>query len=117
MLILVITFNGLSVFAYLLWVVVCGWLVCLVLTVYALYRQKPLAALNDNSLKTDRAPLVSILVAARNEEHRVLDKSMRSVLAQDYGQFEVIAVNDRSTDATGSILNSIAQTDHRLRSI
>ena len=117
MIILVIKFNVLSVFGFLLWLVVCGWLVCLVLTLYALYRQRPLEAWNDSRLKTNDAPLVSILVAARNEEHRVLDQSMRSMLAQDYGQFEVLAVNDRSTDATGSILNSIAQTDHRLQSI
>jgi len=115
--ILAIKFNGLSVLAYLLWLVVCGWLVCLVLTLYTRYRQRPLEALNDNSLKKNDAPLVSILIAARNEEHRVLDQSMRSMLAQDYGQFEVIAVNDRSTDSTGSILNSIAQTDNRLQSI
>jgi cellulose synthase/poly-beta-1,6-N-acetylglucosamine synthase-like glycosyltransferase len=45
----------------------------------------------------------------------VLPACIRSILSQDYGRFEVIAVNDRSTDATGAILNAVARTDARLR--
>jgi chlorobactene glucosyltransferase len=63
------------------------------------------------------APLVSILVPARNEENRVLEACIRSILAQDYGNFEVIAVNDRSTDQTGAILDRLAKSDERLRVI
>ncbi|HET8781028.1 MAG TPA: glycosyltransferase family 2 protein [Pyrinomonadaceae bacterium] len=65
-------------------------------------------------LTTRDAPLVSILVPARNEEQRVLEPCIRSILAQDYGNFEVIAVNDRSTDNTGAILAALAKTDARL---
>jgi chlorobactene glucosyltransferase len=50
-------------------------------------------------------PFVSIVIPARNEE-RVIDRSVRAFLAQDYGNFEVIVVNDRSTDTTGDILHS-----------
>ena len=60
------------------------------------------------------APLVSILVPARNEQDRVLADCIRSILAQDYGRFEVIAVNDRSTDGTGTILETLATDDDRL---
>ncbi len=42
---------------------------------------------------------------------------IRSILAQDYGWFEVIAVNDRSTDATEAILETLAKSDDRLRVI
>ena len=63
------------------------------------------------------APLVSVLVPARNEQNRVLADCIRSILDQDYGRFEVIAVNDRSTDATGAILETLAKSDHRLRVI
>lgn len=45
------------------------------------------------------APKVSIIFAARNEAGRV-QEALRSMLAQDYPNFEVIAVNDRSTDET-----------------
>lgn len=68
-------------------------------------------------LTASDAPLVSILVPARNEQDRVLEACIRSILAQDYGRFEVIAVNDRSTDATGTILETLAQGDKRLRLI
>ena len=57
---------------------------------------------------------MSILVPARNEEQRVLEPCIRSILAQDYGNFEVIAVNDRSTDNTGAILETLAEHDARL---
>jgi len=100
-----------------LWFVVFVWLVSLVLTLYVRHSQKPLPPANDLSLTADDAPLVSILVPARNEEHRVLAESVRSILSQDYGRFEVIAVDDRSTDATYAILKSLAKTDGRLRVI
>jgi chlorobactene glucosyltransferase len=117
MLVVAIYFGALVAFAYLLWFVVLVWLVSLLLTVYVLYRQKPLSSANDVSVKVDHAPLVSVLVPARNEENRVLLESIRSILAQDYGRFEVIAVDDRSTDATYEILKSVAKTDARLQVI
>jgi chlorobactene glucosyltransferase len=103
--------------AYLLWVVVSGWLVSLLLTVYVLYRQRPLQSLDKKDLTTKESPLVSVLVPARNEEHRVLVDSLHSILSQDYDRFEVIAVNDRSTDATYTILKSLATQDNRLQVI
>ena len=51
-------------------------------------------------------PPVSIVIPARNEE-RVIERTVRAFLAQDYENFEVIVVNDRSTDATGEILATI----------
>ena len=52
-------------------------------------------------------PLVSIVIPARNEA-RTIERSARAFLAQDYGNFEVIVVNDRSTDATGETLRSFS---------
>lgn len=94
-----------------------AWLFSTVLTLYSLSRQEPLASTKNFSLKANDAPFVSVLVPARNEQHRVLSECVRSILAQDYGRFEVIAVNDRSTDATGAILESLAKVDDRLRVI
>jgi chlorobactene glucosyltransferase len=58
-------------------------------------------------------PLVSVLVPARNEEAHI-ERCIRSLLAQDYPRLQVIAVDDRSEDATGSILDRLAQSDDRL---
>ncbi|GIX06918.1 MAG: hypothetical protein KatS3mg115_1321 [Candidatus Poribacteria bacterium] len=61
-------------------------------------------------------PFVSVLVAARNEEEN-LERCLRSLLSQDYpsDRYEVILINDRSTDRTGEIAERIAQEDPRLR--
>ncbi len=52
-------------------------------------------------------PQVSVIVAARNEE-RDIEVGLRSLLQLDYDDFEVLVVNDRSTDRTGEILDRIA---------
>lgn len=59
-------------------------------------------------------PRVSVIIPARNEE-RNLREALASILRQDYGEFEVIAVNDRSTDRTGAILDGMAREERRLR--
>jgi cellulose synthase/poly-beta-1,6-N-acetylglucosamine synthase-like glycosyltransferase len=48
-------------------------------------------------------PFVSIVVPARNEE-RSIGKAVSSFCTQDYPHFEVLVVDDRSTDATPKIL-------------
>ncbi len=61
-------------------------------------------------------PFVSILVPARNEEQNI-EGCINSLLAQDYANFEVIVLNDHSTDKTGAILYRLAQSAPRLRII
>lgn len=109
--------NTLAILTGFVWLMVFVWLASIVLTVFGLYRQKHLSPISRSQMPASDAPLVSVLVPARNEEHRVLAECVRSILAQDYESFEVIAVNDRSTDATGTILHSLAKSDSRLRVI
>jgi len=109
--------NVLTILTGFLWLIVFAWLVSTVLTLYGLFRQKPLLPANHLRMSASDAPLVSVLVPARDEENRVLTDCIRSILAQDYGRFEVIAVNDRSTDETGAILKALAKSDDRLRVI
>ncbi len=52
-------------------------------------------------------PMVSILVAAKDEQDHI-ETCVNSLLAQDYPNFEVIVINDRSSDDTASILNRLA---------
>jgi glycosyltransferase involved in cell wall biosynthesis len=54
-------------------------------------------------------PRVTIVVPARNEEADI-ESSLRALLALDYDNYEVIAVNDRSTDRTGEIMESVARS-------
>lgn len=60
--------------------------------------------------------IVSIVIPARNEE-RDVEAAVRSHLAQNYPRFEVVAVDDRSTDATTRILRTLAEGDSRMRVI
>jgi chlorobactene glucosyltransferase len=78
-----------------------------------------LAALPRLSLAARRArprrwPSVSIVIPARNEE-RGLEVAVRSHLSQDYPDFEVVVVDDRSSDRTPEILAALAGQDERLR--
>src|SRR6266480_4670548 len=99
------------------WFIAFAWLISFALTLYGLSRQKPLMPTGHLPATASEAPFVSVLVPARNEQHRVLADCIRSILAQDYEWFEVIAVNDRSTDATGAILETLAKSNDRLRVI
>jgi chlorobactene glucosyltransferase len=59
------------------------------------------------------APLISVCIPARNEEHN-LRACAEAILAQTYPNFELIVLDDRSTDATPAILERLSQ-DQRLR--
>jgi chlorobactene glucosyltransferase len=50
--------------------------------------------------------LVSVIIPARDEE-RTIERTVWAMLRQTYPALEVIVVNDRSTDRTGTILSSI----------
>lgn len=64
----------------------------------------------------DGAPFVSVIVPARNER-RNIGRCVQSILASDYPAFEIIAVDDHSTDGTGEVARAIAASDARLRVI
>jgi glycosyltransferase involved in cell wall biosynthesis len=57
------------------------------------------------------APLVSIIVPARNEEETI-EQSLTRLLELDYDNYEVIAVNDRSSDRTGEIMERVQENPH-----
>src|SRR6266567_4073160 len=58
---------------------------------------------------TATGPLVSMIVPARNEEQNI-GRCVRSLLEQDYDNFEVIVVDDDSIDGTGRMLDELAAT-------
>ncbi|MBI4028158.1 MAG: glycosyltransferase [Verrucomicrobia bacterium] len=62
----------------------------------------------------DAPSRVSVIIAARDEA-RNLESALGSVLLQDYPNLEIIAVNDRSSDDTGAILDRLSRRDARLR--
>jgi glycosyltransferase involved in cell wall biosynthesis len=53
-------------------------------------------------------PRLSIIVPARNEGEHIRE-TLEQLLALDYSNYEVIVVNDRSTDRTGQIMDEVAR--------
>ena len=62
------------------------------------------------------AGLVSVIIPARNEAETI-ETSVRSILATTYEPMELLIVDDRSTDATPTIVQSLAAEDQRVRLI
>lgn len=54
----------------------------------------------------DITPMISVLIAAKDEQDNI-EKAVRTILDQDYPKFELIVINDRSTDRTAEILETI----------
>ena len=69
-----------------------------------LFLNKSIAVTTD--LSSNDFPFLSIIVPARNEE-ATIENCIRSLMAQNYPHFEVIAIDDGSTDNTLSILINI----------
>ena len=76
------------------------------------FRQAPTLESFDRAGVT-RFPMVSVILPARNEE-RYIARCIESLLAQDYSNFEIIAINDSSTDKTGEIMKEYAARDPRV---
>ena len=60
--------------------------------------------------KGSATPYVSVVIPMRNEE-QFLQRTLDALDAQEYdGQYEIICVDDRSTDSTGKILDEFVAT-------
>ena len=68
------------------------------------------------SISSDRDksyPRLSVIIAARNEAGTI-ENALKSILAQNYPNLEIILVNDRSNDGTDKILQKLAEKDPRV---
>ena len=77
------------------------------------YFRRELALENIAPSTDENLPALAVIVPALNEQDTVRP-AMRSLLASDYPELTVIAVDDRSTDGTGQILDELAAGTHRL---
>lgn len=103
-------FLALAVSSFLIWLV-RG----LDMLAGVLFRIPELPAAVPQSVPAAVFPKISIIFSARNESAG-LRPALASLLAQDYPDYEVIAVNDRSDDDTMQVMQSFA-ADPRLKVI
>ena len=75
---------------------------------------KNVQSLSSISLDREKSyPRLSVIIAARNEAGTI-ENALKSVLAQNYPNLEIILVNDRSNDGTDKILQKLAEKDPRV---
>src|SRR5918996_4225332 len=78
------------------------------LAIRVIYGMNKLPRFSDAPLIPDvDCPSVSILLSARDEAQQ-LPPALATLLTQDYPNYQVVAVDDRSGDATACILNGAA---------
>src|SRR5579883_2738640 len=98
---------------HLLWVTLFGALACfwVVHGLRVALGAARLPWLRDFSPAEDaNCPALSIIFAARDEEEK-LRAALETLVALDYPRLEIVAVNDRSSDSTGRIVDEFAARD------
>ena len=85
-----------------------SWFLILLFRIFSFFNIDKLS-LDEDPLHT---PLISIIIPARNEKLNIL-RCLESIQKQTYSNFEVIVVDDNSTDDTYHIANQFCQNDDR----
>ncbi len=95
--------NALSITG---WVVAFSWAAK---TIEASFGMPRVADLRGDGFdrQPEGLPSLAVIVPGRNEE-RDIAACLQSLLAQDYGRMEIVAVDDRSTDRTGLLIDAFA---------
>lgn len=84
-----------------------------IVIIHWIHNQYHLDIVVKPALLPANVPLVSVCIPARNEENNIR-RCVEAILEQDYPNLEVIVLDDRSTDATLTLLKDIASRDSRL---
>lgn len=82
--------------------------------IYWLHDQYHLDIVVESASAPADAPLISICVPARDEEKNIR-ACVEAILTQTYPNFELIVLDDRSTDSTPQILSDLSKRDFRLK--
>lgn len=95
---------GIRIFA---WVIALGWVGKLVESAWGV-RRVPNLLEPEYDLEPAGSPQVVVIVPARNEEANV-GACLESLIGQDYENLRILAVDDRSTDGTGAVMEGLAK--------
>ena len=96
------------------WLIALLWLWKVIAAAFGLPRV-PNLLLPQHNISPTGSPSITVIVPARNEAADI-SATLHSLLSQDYPNLHIIAVDDRSTDQTGTIIDTIvAQHPEKLR--
>ena len=94
------------ILSVLMFAIFSAWLYFLIYTIISFKRLPKLESINqqqDAIIIRDEFPKVSVILPARNEE-KYIAKCLDSLLNQSYPNFEIVAINDSSSDGTDEII-------------
>ncbi len=102
-----------------LWAIV--FLIC-IMVLYSLYSyavtkyKKRKLRKNPPIVNYDFHPFVSILIPCHNE-HEVIEKTAQNILNLDYKDFEIVLIDDRSSDDTAEIIKNLEKKYDKITAI
>ncbi len=110
--------NSVILFIHLLFVLAAILQILIYLGIFSrlAFYKTPSSLQNQNASSPSNSLPISVVICARNEAEN-LQKYLPSILQQNYPEFEVIVVNDASTDDTQTILETFTKTYSHLKTI
>ena len=97
-------------------------ILCTCMVIYGLYSiaatkyQKRKLKKHPPVINENFKPFVSIMIPAHNEES-VIENTVRNILNIDYPNFEIIVIDDRSTDNTASVIKDLESREERVKAL
>ncbi len=97
-------------------------ILCVCMVTYGLYSiaatkyQKRKLKKHPPVVNENYKPFVTVMIPAHNEES-VIAYTVENILKMDYPSFEVIVIDDRSTDNTASIIKSLEEKHENVRAL
>lgn len=85
--------------------------ILLIRSMWITFRDSPF--LDRFNAKPHKKPRVSVILPARNEEE-FIERCINSLADQDYDNYEIIAIDDRSDDRTGDIIKKITKMNSKI---
>ena len=96
------------------WLEIAFVIVTITLLGYYLIIWRKLLVFKHNVLEPTNPPFLSVIICAKNEKDNLV-KFLPHVLDQDYPDFEVLVIDDNSSDGTSGVLNQLASKYPNLR--
>jgi glycosyltransferase involved in cell wall biosynthesis len=106
------------ILSVLMFAIFSAWLYLLIYTIISFKRLPKLESINQqqDAIIRDEFPKVSVILPARNEE-KYIAKCLDSLLNQSYPNFEIVAINDSSSDGTDEIIQRYHILDSKVVAI
>jgi glycosyltransferase involved in cell wall biosynthesis len=105
-------YNTILIILFIIQVIIfSSWIYFLIYTIKSLKGVPKLLFLK--SYENIVFPKVSVILPARNEQ-KYIEKCLDSLLKQDYSNYEIVAINDSSSDGTGEIIQKYSTKNSKI---